>query len=66
MRLRGFIGKGWVPLGSALVPESLPENVVGRYGVDAIRREPGEQITPHANLRHAAGPSSHANNTDAD
>jgi len=62
----GLHWEGMGSPGSALIPETLPEYVVGRNGVDVIRRKPGEQITPHSNLSHAAGPSSHANHTDAD
>ena len=40
------MGRGWVPLGSALIPEALPQYVVDRDGVNAIRREPGVEIAP--------------------
>ena len=64
--LRGLIGKGWEPLGSALISEPLPEYVVGRHGVDVIRREPGIEVLPHSDLSHTAGPPSHPDNSDAD
>ena len=60
------MGRGWVPLGTALISEALPQYVVDRDGVNAIRREPGVEVAPYSDLSHTARPSTHSDNANAD